>query len=91
MRFGFSRPECVVKTRGPAGICWVIDGLQATAVETVSPWCERRSSGRTLLEVCNDRRNVTAPTAHILARVFGNSPDFWLNVLTKNAATAPTS
>ena len=31
-------------------------------------------------ELCNDRRNVTAPTALILARVFGNSPDFWLNV-----------
>ena len=27
-------------------------------------------------ELCNDRRNVTAPTALILARVFGNSPDF---------------
>src|SRR5665647_3518723 len=25
-------------------------------------------------ELCNDRRNVTAPTALILARVFGNSP-----------------
>jgi addiction module HigA family antidote len=31
-------------------------------------------------ELCNDRRKVTAPTALILARVFGNSPDFWLNV-----------
>jgi antitoxin HigA-1 len=31
-------------------------------------------------ELCNDRRNVTAATARILARVFGNSPDFWLNV-----------
>jgi len=31
-------------------------------------------------ELCNDRRTVTAPTAQILARVFGNSPDFWLNV-----------
>jgi len=31
-------------------------------------------------ELCKDRRNVTAPTALILARVFGNSPDFWLNV-----------
>jgi addiction module HigA family antidote len=30
-------------------------------------------------ELCNDRRSVTAPTALILARVFGNSPDFWLN------------
>jgi antitoxin HigA-1 len=29
--------------------------------------------------LCNDRRAVTAPTALILARVFGNSPDFWLN------------
>ncbi len=31
-------------------------------------------------ELCKDRRSVTAPTALILARVFGNSPDFWLNV-----------
>ena len=31
-------------------------------------------------ELCNERRTVTAPTALILARVFGNSPDFWLNV-----------
>jgi len=31
-------------------------------------------------ELWNDRRNVTAATALILARVFGNSPDFWLNV-----------
>lgn len=31
-------------------------------------------------ELCNDRRKVTAATALILARVFGNSPEFWLNV-----------
>ena len=31
-------------------------------------------------ELCNDRRTVTAATALILARVFGNSPEFWLNV-----------
>ena len=31
-------------------------------------------------ELCNERRSVTAATALILARVFGNSPDFWLNV-----------
>jgi addiction module HigA family antidote len=31
-------------------------------------------------ELCNDRRNLTASTALILARVFGNGPDFWLNV-----------
>jgi len=31
-------------------------------------------------ELCNNRRNVTGATALILARVFGNSPDFWLNV-----------
>jgi antitoxin HigA-1 len=31
-------------------------------------------------ELCNDRRSVTAPTALILARVFGNNPDFWLDV-----------
>lgn len=31
-------------------------------------------------ELCNDRRNVTAATALILARVFGDTPEFWLNV-----------
>jgi addiction module HigA family antidote len=31
-------------------------------------------------ELCNDRRNVTVPTALILARVLGTTPDFWLNV-----------
>lgn len=31
-------------------------------------------------ELCNNRRTVTAGTAMILARVFGNSPDFRLNV-----------
>ncbi|HUX27417.1 MAG TPA: HigA family addiction module antitoxin [Terracidiphilus sp.] len=30
-------------------------------------------------ELCNDRRAVTADTALMLARVFGNSPEFWLN------------
>ena len=31
-------------------------------------------------ELCNNRRAVTADTALMLARVFGNSPEFWLNV-----------
>jgi addiction module HigA family antidote len=31
-------------------------------------------------ELCNDRRAVTADTALMLGRVFGNSPEFWLNV-----------
>jgi addiction module HigA family antidote len=30
-------------------------------------------------ELCRDRRAVTADTALILARVFGNSAEFWLN------------
>jgi addiction module HigA family antidote len=27
-------------------------------------------------ELCNERRSITASTALILARVFGNTPDF---------------
>lgn len=30
-------------------------------------------------ELCTGRRNVTAATALILSRVFGNSAEFWLN------------
>ena len=35
---------------------------------------------RLVNEICNNRRAVTADTALMLARVFGNSPEFWLNV-----------
>jgi len=35
-------------------------------------------------ELCNDRRAVTADTALILARVFGTSPEFWLNIQQRN-------
>ncbi|GAA0550981.1 addiction module HigA family antidote [Rhizomicrobium palustre] len=35
-------------------------------------------------ELCNNRRNITAATALILARVFGTSPDFWLNIQRRN-------
>ena len=31
-------------------------------------------------ELCMDRRAITADTALILARVFGNTADFWLNL-----------
>jgi addiction module HigA family antidote len=31
-------------------------------------------------ELCRGRRAVTADTALMLARAFGNSPEFWLNV-----------
>ncbi len=30
-------------------------------------------------ELCDDRRRVTTPIALILARVFGTSPELWLN------------
>lgn len=30
-------------------------------------------------ELCRNRRSITADTALILARVFGNSAEFWLN------------
>ncbi|MHB1023161.1 MAG: HigA family addiction module antitoxin [Acidobacteriaceae bacterium] len=35
-------------------------------------------------ELCRNRRAITADTALMLARVFGNSPDFWLNLQRRN-------
>ena len=35
---------------------------------------------RLVNELCNDRRAVTVDTALMLACVFGNSEEFWLNV-----------
>lgn len=34
---------------------------------------------RQVNELCRDCRAITADTALILAKVFGNAPDFWLN------------
>jgi addiction module HigA family antidote len=35
-------------------------------------------------ELCNNRRAVTADTALMLGRVFGNSAEFWLNIQRRN-------
>ncbi len=35
-------------------------------------------------ELCAGRRAITVDTALILARVFGNSADFWLNLQRRN-------
>jgi antitoxin HigA-1 len=35
-------------------------------------------------ELCMNRRSVTADTALMLARVFGNTADFWLNLQRRN-------
>lgn len=41
-------------------------------------------SRKTVNELCMNRRAVTADTALMLAKVFGNTPDFWLNVQQRN-------
>ena len=39
---------------------------------------------RLINELCRNRRAVTADTALMLSRVFGNSAQFWLNLQQKN-------
>ncbi len=41
-------------------------------------------SRRTVNELCNNKRSVTVDTALMLAKVFGNTPDFWLNLQRRN-------
>ena len=41
-------------------------------------------SRRTVNEVCTGKRTVTVDTALMLARVFDNTPDFWLNLQRRN-------
>jgi addiction module HigA family antidote len=45
-------------------------------------------------EICTNRRAVTVDTALMLAKVFGNSADFWLNLQRRNdlweAQNSPT-
>ncbi len=41
-------------------------------------------SRRTVNELCTGKRSVTVDTALMLARVFDNTPDFWLNLQRRN-------
>ncbi|MEA1934097.1 MAG: HigA family addiction module antitoxin [Thermodesulfobacteriota bacterium] len=41
-------------------------------------------SRRTINELCANKRSITVDSALMLARVFGNTPDFWLNLQTRN-------
>ena len=41
-------------------------------------------SRKTVDELCTNRRTITADIALILAKVFGNSADFWLNLQQRN-------
>ncbi|MHB8733757.1 MAG: helix-turn-helix domain-containing protein [Terriglobales bacterium] len=55
-------------------LCWIaFDPHNTSRPPTPIP-------ARGVTEIDTGRRTVTAPTALIFARVFGNSPDFWLNV-----------
>ena len=41
-------------------------------------------SRRTVNELCTGKRSISVDTALMLAKVFGNTPDFWLNVQQRN-------
>ncbi len=41
-------------------------------------------SRRTVNELCTGKRSITVDTALMLAKVFGNTPNFWLNVQQRN-------
>lgn len=41
-------------------------------------------SRRTVNELCTGKRAITVDTALMLAKVFGNTPDFWLNLQQRN-------
>jgi len=41
-------------------------------------------SRRTVNEICTNKRSITVDTALMLAKVFNNTPDFWLNLQKRN-------
>jgi addiction module HigA family antidote len=41
-------------------------------------------SRRIVNELCTGKRSVTVDTALMLAKVFGNTPNFWLNLQQRN-------
>lgn len=53
-----------------------LDPLSLTQIQLAE---RGRLARKHVNELCRDRRAITVDTALILARVFGNSADFWLN------------
>jgi len=41
-------------------------------------------SRRTVNELCTGKRSITVDTALMLAKVFSNTPNFWLNLQQRN-------
>ncbi len=41
-------------------------------------------SRRTINELCTGKRSITVDTALMLAKAFGNPPNFWLNLQQRN-------
>jgi addiction module HigA family antidote len=41
-------------------------------------------SRRTVNELCTNKRSITVDSALMLAKVFGNTADFWLNLQQRN-------
>lgn len=41
-------------------------------------------SRRTVNELCTSKRSITVDTALMLAKVFSNTPNFWLNLQQRN-------
>jgi len=76
------RQAMLMTKRKPATVAEIlVEEFMAPMGLTQAALAERMGVQRKHVnELCNERRAVTAPTALILARVFGNSPDFWLNV-----------
>ena len=72
----------LITKRKPAGVGEIlIEEFMLPMGLTQAALADAMGAQRTHVnELCNNRRAVTAPTALILSKVFGNSPDFWLNV-----------
>lgn len=75
-----------IKRRRPASVGEILErefmeplGLTQTALAKAMGVPRRLVN-----ELCRDRRSVTVQTALILARVFENTADFWLNVQKRN-------
>lgn len=72
----------ITSKRGPAGVREIlVEEFMGPLGRTQGALAEAMGVQRKHVnELCNGRRAVTAPIALILARVFGYSADFWLNI-----------
>src|SRR6056297_1614681 len=80
------RRKMILTKRQPVSVAEMIieEFMMPLGINQVQLASAMGVSRRTVNELCTGKRSITVDTALMLAKVFGNTPNFWLNLQQRN-------